>query len=170
MNASSRTGASASVVVPQPFTHWAYMPISAGDLATVATLSPRGLPPQQAHRPSRLQPSDAREADVQAQEAEPWCQPEGPGAQGLRLELRLVQGEAARTFNKRDSVDQATYEWYTGVDRLYLPWDQLFAAGVYVDPDPGLQRQAGADGQREAVVTNMISEQMEILDLGFRRS
>ena len=112
------------------------MPISAGDLATVATLSIadylRNRPVDQVgYNHPTLEKLMAKRKKLN-----PGLNQKVQVRKGYGSNFTWSKGESARTYNKRDSVDQATYEWYTGVDGLYLPWDQLFAAGVYVDPDP----------------------------------
>ena len=144
------------------------MPISAGDLATVATLSIadylRNRPVDQVgYNHPTLEKLMAKRKKLN-----PGLNQKVQVRKGYGSNFAWSKGESARTFNKRDSVDQATYEWYTGVDGLYLPWDQLFAAGVYVDPDPASKGKLVPSANERAVVTNMISEQMEILELGFK--
>lgn len=144
------------------------MPISAGDLATVATLSIadylRNKPVDQVgYNHPFLEKMMAKRKKLN-----PGLNQKVQVRKGYGTNFAWSKGESARTFNKRDSVDQATYEWYTGVDGLYLPWDQLFAAGVHVDPDPASKGKLVPTANERAVVTNMISEQMEILELGFK--
>lgn len=144
------------------------MPISAGDLATVATLSIadylRNKPIDQIgtqhpfmsmlmKKRKKLNPGINQKVQVR---------------KGYGTNFSWSKGESARTHTKRDTVDQATYEWYTALDGLYLPWDQLFAAGVYVDPDPASKGKLMPTTNEKAVITNMISEHMEVLDLGFK--
>lgn len=144
------------------------MPISAGDLATVATLSIadylRNKPVDQIgyDHPFLKKMMEKRK------NLNPGVNQKVQVRNGYGSNFQWSKGEAARTFNKRNTLDQATYEWYTGVDGLYLPWDQLFAAGVYVDPDPASKGKLVPTVNEKAVVTNMISEQMEALDLGFK--
>lgn len=144
------------------------MPISAGDLATVATLSIadylRNKPIDQV---GYIHPT-LEKLQAKRKKLNPGVNQKVQVRKGYGTNFAWSKGESARTFNKRDSVDQATYEWYTGVDGLYLPWDQLFAAGVYVDPDPASKGKLVPSPNEKAVVTNMISEQMEILELGFK--
>lgn len=144
------------------------MPISAGDLATVATLSIadylRNKPIDQVgYNHPTLEKFMAKRKKLN-----PGLNQKVQVRKGYGTNFAWSKGESARTFNKRDTVDQATYEWYTGVDGLYLPWDTLFAAGVFVDPDPASKGKLVPSTNEKAVVTNMISEQMEALELGFK--
>lgn len=144
------------------------MPISAGDLATVATLSIadylRNKPVDQVgyNHPTLMKLMEKRK------KLNPGTNQKVQVRNGYGSNFAWSKGEAARTFNKRNTVDQATYEWYTGVDGLYLPWDQLFAAGVYVDPDPASKGKLVPSPNEKSVITNMISEHMEALELGFK--
>lgn len=144
------------------------MPISAGDLATVATLSIadylRNSPVDQIgyNHPFFMELMKKRK------QLNPGLNQKVQVRKGYGTNFAWSKGESARTFNKRDTVDQASYEWYTGVDGLYLPWDQLFAAGVKVEPDSAAMGKLSPTSNEKAVITNMISEQMEALEKGFK--
>lgn len=143
------------------------MPISGGDLATIATLSIadylRNTPIDQVgyNRPF-LQTMQAKRKKLN-----PGVNQKVQVRKGYGANFAWSKGESPRTFNKRDTIDQATYEWYTGLDGLYLPWDNLFSAGVYVDPDPASKGKLVPTANEKAVITNMITENMEALKLGF---
>lgn len=144
------------------------MPISAGDLATVATLSIadylRNTPVDQVgYNHPFLDKLEAKKSKLN-----PGLNQKVQVRKGYGTNFAWSKGESARTFNKRDTIDQAAYEWYTGTDGLYLPWDTLFSAGVYVDPDPASKGKLVPTSNEKAVVTNMISEQMKALELGFK--
>lgn len=144
------------------------MPISAGDLATVATVSIadylRNKPVDQIgyNHPFLQKMMEKRK------KLNPGINQKVQVRKGYGTNFQWSKGESARTFNKRDTIDQATYEWHTGVDGLYLPWDMLFAAGVYVDPDTASMGKLIPTANERAVITNIVSEQMEVLDLGFK--
>lgn len=144
------------------------MPISAGDLATVATLSIADYlrnPPvdQVGYNHPFLDKLESKKRKLN-----PGLNQKVQVRKGYGTNFAWSKGESARTFNKRDTVDQATYEWYTGTDGLYLPWDTLFAAGVYVDPDPASKGKLVPTANEKAVITNMITENMTALELGFK--
>ena len=144
------------------------MPISAGDLATVATLSIadylKNRPVDQVgyNHPFLMELMKKRK------KLNPGVNQKVQVRKGYGSNFAWSKGEAARTFNKRDTVDQATFEWYTGVDGMYLPWDQLFAAGVEVQPDSAAMGKLVPSANEKAVITNMITEQMESLESGFK--
>lgn len=143
------------------------MPISGGDLATIATLSIadylRNTPIDQVGYDHPF----LRTMQAKRKKLNPGVNQKVQVRKGYGANFAWSKGESPRTFNKRDTIDQATYEWYTGLDGLYLPWDNLFAAGVYVDPDPASKGKLVPTANEKAVITNMIAENMESLKLGF---
>lgn len=144
------------------------MPISAPDLAIVATLSiadyMRNKPVDQigTKHPLLAKMMAKRKA------LNPGVNQVVQVRKGYGTNFAWSKGEAARTFTKRDTIDQATFNWYTGIDGMYLPWDNLFSAGVQVDPDPASKGKLVPTANEKAVITNMISEQMESFELGFK--
>lgn len=77
------------------------------------------------------------------------------------------KGEAARTYNKRDTVELATWEWTTATDGLYLVWDELFAAGIEVNPDPACMGKLRPTKNEEVILADFIKTRMDDLRLGF---
>ena len=74
-------------------------------------------------------------------------------------------GEAAVTFNKRNTTEQAAFPWRRAVDGLYIDYDRLFGAGIKVREG---ERGAYKLEQNEKVqLLNLLDEQMESLKEGF---
>ncbi len=144
------------------------MAISGGDLATIATLSIadylRNRPIDQVGTQHPL----LEKLMAKRKKLNPGVNQKVQVRKGYGTNFAWSKGESARTFTKRDTVDQATYEWYTALDGMYLPWDNLFAAGVYVDPDPASKGKLVPTANEKAVITNMITEHMEAFELGFK--
>lgn len=144
------------------------MPISAPDLAIVATLSIadylRNRPIDQVGYNHPL----LGKFMAKRKKLNPGVNQKVQVRKGYGTNFAWSKGESARTFTKRDTIDQATYEWYTAIDGMYLPWDNLFAAGVQVDPNPASKGKLVPTANEKAVITNMISEQMEAFELGFK--
>ena len=144
------------------------MPISAPDLATVASVSIadylRNKPIDQiGYNHPLLQTLMAKRKKLN-----PGVNQKVQVRKGYGTNFQWSKGEAPRTFTKRDTVEQATFEWYTAVDGLYLPWDLLFSAGVQVDPDPASKGKLQLSSNEKVVLTNIISEHMEAAELGFK--
>jgi hypothetical protein len=76
-------------------------------------------------------------------------------------------GDAARTFTKRDTAENAQFPWRVALDGLYLPWDMLFAAGIRVDPDPASKGKLKLESNEKVILFNLLTEHMEALELGF---
>lgn len=74
-------------------------------------------------------------------------------------------GEAAVSFNKRDTVEQVAYPWRRCVDGFYISHDTLFHNGIKVrEGDRGAYRLE----QNERVqLTQLLNEQTEAFKLGF---
>lgn len=144
------------------------MPISAPDLAVVATLSiadyMRNKPIDQIGTQHPL----LNKLISKRKKLNPGVNQQFTVRKGYGTNFSWSKGEAARTHTKRDTVDLATYNWYTALDGLYLPWDQLFAAGVYVDPDQGSKGKLQLTVNEKAVISQMVTEQMEALETGFK--
>lgn len=74
-------------------------------------------------------------------------------------------GEAAVSFNKRQTTDQAAFPWRRAVDGFYIPHDTLFGNGIKVREG---ERGAYKLEQNERVqLLNLLDEQMEAFKLGF---
>lgn len=144
------------------------MAISAPDLATIATLSIadylRNKPVDQIGTKHPL----LEKMMAKRKALNPGVNQKVQVRKGYGTNFAWNKGETARTFTKRDTIDQATFEWYTAIDGMYLPWDNLFAAGVEVNPDPASKGKLVPTANEKAVITNMISEQMEAFELGFK--
>ena len=144
------------------------MPISAPDLAIVASLSIADyLRNQPIDQIGTMHPLMAK-LMAKRKKLNPGVNQQVNVRKGYGSNFTWSKGEAARTFTKRDTTEQATFNWYTGLDGMYLPWDNLFAAGIHVDPDPASKGKLVPTANEKAIITNMISEQMEAFELGFK--
>jgi hypothetical protein len=76
-------------------------------------------------------------------------------------------GESARSFNKRDTMEQAQFPWRVALDGFYLDWDMLFSAGIRVDPDLGSHGKVKLEANEKVILQNIMEEQMTSLELGF---
>jgi hypothetical protein len=76
-------------------------------------------------------------------------------------------GESARSFNKRDTMEQAQFPWRVALDGFYLDWDMLFAAGIRVDPDLGSHGKVKLESNEKVILANIMEEQLASLELGF---
>lgn len=143
------------------------MPISAGDLATatVAALDDymRNKPVDQigTERPLIKKFMAGRKKLMPARNSVENVR------KGYGSNFGWSYGETARTFNKRDTVEQATFPWRTALDGMYLDWDMLFSAGIRVDPDPASKGKLVLAPNERVILYNIMTEQMESLELGF---
>jgi hypothetical protein len=144
------------------------MPISAGDLAivTVAALDNymRNRPIDQigTERPfikklfaGRKKLMPARQYAVEAVR------------KAYNTNFAWSYGDTARTFNKRDTAENAQFPWRVALDGMYIPWDNLFAAGIRVDPDPASKGKLKLEANEKVILFNLLTEHMEALELGF---
>jgi hypothetical protein len=144
------------------------MPISAGDLATVTVAAlddyMRNRPVDQigTERPFIKKLMGGRKKLMPARQYAVENVRKGYGSN-----FAWSFGESARSFNKRDTVDQAQFPWRVALDGLYLDWDMLFSAGVRVDPDPASKGKLVLESNEKVILYNIITEQMEALELGF---
>lgn len=144
------------------------MPISAPDLATVTVAALddylRNLPVDQigTEHPFMKCLMDGRKKLMPARQYAVENVREGYGTN-----FSWSFGETARTFNKRSTVAQAQFPWRVALDGLYLDWDMLFSAGIRVDPDPASKGKLTMDANEKVILYNIMSEQMEALNLGF---
>ena len=144
------------------------MPISAPDLAIVASLSIADyLRNQPIDQIGTMHPLMAK-LMAKRKKLNPGVNQQVNVRKGYGSNFTWSKGEATRTFTKRDTTEQATFNWYTGLDGMYLPWDNLFAAGIHVDPDPASKGKLVPTANEKVIITNMISEQMESFELGFK--
>lgn len=79
--------------------------------------------------------------------------------------FQWFNGSQVVTYNKRQSVEQAQYAWRSAHDGFALDEDRLIQNGISVDDSgPG----GNASDAEMLQLTNLFSEQMEILKLGFQ--
>lgn len=144
------------------------MPISAGDLATVTVAAlddyMRNKPVDQigTERPLIKKLMAGRKKLMPARQYSIENVRKGYGSN-----FAWSFGESARSFNKRDTVDQASFPWRVALDGMYLDWDMLFSAGIRVDPDPASKGKLQLAPNEKVILFNIMTEQMEALELGF---
>ncbi len=79
--------------------------------------------------------------------------------------FQWFNGSQVVTYNRRQSVDQASYAWRSAHDGFSLDEDRLIQNGISVDDDgPG----GNASDAERIQLTNLLKEQTEILKLGFQ--
>ncbi len=74
-------------------------------------------------------------------------------------------GEAAVSFNKRKTTDQAAFPWRRAVDGFYIDHDMLFGNGIKVRE--GDRGQFKLEYNEKVQLLNLLDEQMEAFKLGF---
>jgi len=74
-------------------------------------------------------------------------------------------GEAAVTFNKRNTTELAAFPWRRAVDGLYIDYDRLFGAGIKVRE--GERGEYKLEQNEKVQLLNLLDEQMESLKEGF---
>lgn len=74
-------------------------------------------------------------------------------------------GEAAVSFNKRQTTDQAAFPWRRAVDGFYIPHDTLFGNGIKVRE--GERGQYKLEQNEKVQLVQLLDEQMEAFKLGF---
>ncbi|MBK5570105.1 phage major capsid protein [Ensifer sp. SSB1] len=74
-------------------------------------------------------------------------------------------GEAAVSFNKRQTTEQAAFPWRRAVDGFYIPHDTLFGNGIKVRE--GERGQFKLEQNEKVQLLNLLDEQMESFKLGF---
>lgn len=72
-------------------------------------------------------------------------------------------GSGAVTYNKRDSVRQASFSWFQFHDGLEITEDRLIANGITVTDAGTTTNMSGAE---RVQLVNLMEEQMEVLRLG----
>lgn len=95
-----------------------------------------------------------------------------PGAkQNATVQLRyryqsnfsFFNGRAQVTYNNRSTVDQAAFPWRSAHDGFALDEDRLIQNGITVTDN-----KKAVHSQAEVIqLTNLLNEQIEVLDLGF---
>jgi hypothetical protein len=79
--------------------------------------------------------------------------------------FQWFNGAQVVTYNRRQSVEQASYAWRSAHDGFSLDEDRLIQNGVSVSDDgPG----GNASDAERLQLTNLLEEQTEILRLGFQ--
>jgi hypothetical protein len=79
--------------------------------------------------------------------------------------FQWFNGSQVVTYNRRTSVEQASYAWRAAHDGFALDEDRLIQNGISVNDDgPG----GNASDAERIQLTNLLKEQMEILRLGFQ--
>ena len=73
-------------------------------------------------------------------------------------------GDASVTYNRKDTVRQAKFEWQGAHDGFSLNEDLLFANGITLTDSSGPSKNSGADMLQ---LTNLFEENIETLRLGF---
>lgn len=74
-------------------------------------------------------------------------------------------GETPVEFNKRDTLEQASWPWRRAVDGFYITHDMLFSNGIKVrEGDHGAYK---LEQNEKVQLTNILQEQREAFSLGF---
>jgi hypothetical protein len=76
-------------------------------------------------------------------------------------------GDTARSFNKRDTIDQAQFPWRVALDGFYIPWDELYSAGIRLDPDLGSHGKLKLEANEKVILANIMETRMVDLEEGF---
>jgi hypothetical protein len=76
-------------------------------------------------------------------------------------------GDDQVTYNRKDTVRQASYEWKGAHDGFSLNEDFLLGNGITITDTSGPSTNSGAEMQQ---LTNLFEENMETLRLGFEES
>lgn len=74
-------------------------------------------------------------------------------------------GESQVSFNKRDTVDQASFAWARCEDGFRIPYDDLFQNGI--DVKEGGSKEFSLTTNEKAILTNIMEEQMEAFRRGY---
>lgn len=84
---------------------------------------------------------------------------------GYQSNFQWFNGSAIVTYNQRQSLEQANYAWRSCHDGLALNEDRLAQNGIIIDDDKAATSASDAE---KLQLTNLFTEQMEILRLGFQ--
>ncbi|MBF8177242.1 phage major capsid protein [Herminiimonas contaminans] len=79
--------------------------------------------------------------------------------------FQWYNGSAIVTYNKRQTLEQANYQWRSCHDGLALNEDQLAQNGIMITDDSGPSNASQAE---KIQLTNLFEEQSEVLRLGFQ--
>jgi hypothetical protein len=77
--------------------------------------------------------------------------------------FQWYRGSGSVTYNERNTIEQAKYPWRSAHDGLMLDEDRLAQNGIIVTDD----RQASASDAEMIQLTNLLTEQSEVLRLGY---
>lgn len=101
-----------------------------------------------------------------------------PGAQQFIVEqlryryqsnFQWFNGSAVVTYNRRNTLEQAKFQWRSAHDGLALNEDQLAQNGITLT-DANSRNPTKASGAEAMQLTNLFDEQMEVLRLGFEEA
>ena len=84
---------------------------------------------------------------------------------GYQSNFQWFNGSQVVTYNQRQSLEQANYAWRSCHDGLALNEDRLAQNGIIIDDD---KSPTPASDAEKLQLTNLFTEQMEILRLGFQ--
>lgn len=79
--------------------------------------------------------------------------------------FQWFNGSSIVTYNKRQTLEQASYAWRSCHDGLALDEDRLAQNGIVVTDDSGPSNATNAE---KVQLTNLFEEQSEVLRLGFQ--
>lgn len=77
--------------------------------------------------------------------------------------FQWYRGAGAVTYNERNTIEQVKYPWRSAHDGVMIDEDRLSQNGIIVTDD----RQAKASDAEKIQLTNLLTEQSEVLRLGF---
>jgi len=83
---------------------------------------------------------------------------------GYGSNFQWFNGSAVVTYNRRQTIEQANYQWRSCHDGFALDEDRLTQNGIIVTDE----RQSSASQAEKIQLTNLIEEQSESLRLGFQ--
>lgn len=84
---------------------------------------------------------------------------------GYGSNFQWFNGSAVVTYNRRQTVEQANYQWRSCHDGFSLDEDRLAQNGIIVTDDRGPSNASDAE---KVQLTSLIEEQAEVLKLGFQ--
>lgn len=102
---------------------------------------------------------------------------EAPGAKQFIVEqlraryssnFQWFNGSSIVTYNRRQTVEQASYAWRSCHDGFALDEDRLAQNGIIVNEKDGQANTVDASMAEKIQLTNLITEQTEVLRLGFQ--
>ncbi len=84
---------------------------------------------------------------------------------GYGSNFQWFNGSSIVTYNRRQTLEQANYQWRSCHDGLALDEDRLAQNGIIVTDDKGPMNASQAE---KIQLTNLFEEQSEVLRLGFQ--